>query len=181
MSETTSVEALGKLMGGSVGRYLSRDIAAIRDSWIHSSSASLRRRRSIVGISVLGVVNAAAMTLRQTGIIQRLPDIPIFPFNANRVTSSKKAFEFSMPDAPGAATVYSLIMVLATYGGVRSLKRPPWLDTFLLGVCLLNAAAGIQYFINMAFKQKRICLYCVIAALSNVSMVPPAWREWKQG
>jgi uncharacterized membrane protein len=179
--EQTAIESLGKTLGGRFGGYLKRDIASIRDYYIgNRSDASLLRRRKVVLISLTGLGNAGIMILHQTGILRRLPDLPLPGLDANAVTSSKKAFEFSMPDSPLAASLYSLIMVFATYGGNRQLKRARWVDGLLLGSVLVNAAAGIQYFLNMAFKQKKICLYCVTAALINVSMTPFAWKEWKE-
>jgi uncharacterized membrane protein len=160
--------------------YLRKDMGKIRDFYFHANSASLQRRRSIVAISILGLANASFMTLYQTGIMKRLPDLPARFFDANKVTSSKKAFEFGMPDAPGASLLYSLIMTLATYGGNRRLKRHYSIDLLLLAAVVINASFAVQYFINMLVKQKKICLYCVAATLTNISMLPYAWTEFKE-
>lgn len=161
----------------SIMNYLRKDVGKIRDLYFYGNSSSLSRRRAIIAISLLGIANASLMTLYQTGILKKLPDLPIKYFDANRVTSSKKAFEFGMPDAPGANLLYSLIMTLAVYGGNRSLKRHYFIDQLMLGVVVVNASFAVQYFYNMLTKQKRVCLYCVAATLTNLSMLPFAWRE----
>jgi hypothetical protein len=45
---------------------------------------------------------------------------------------------------------------------------------------VINASFAVQYFYNMLTKQKKICLYCVAATLTNVSMLPYAWTELKE-
>jgi uncharacterized membrane protein len=158
--------------------YIRKDNDKIRDLFFQDQSASLNRRRKIVLISLFGVGNAVIITLYQTGIIKKLPDLPLKSFDSEKLTSSEKAFEFGMPDAPGAALLYSLIMVLATYGGARKFKRAFLFDKLLLGATVVNAAFAVQYFYNMIAKQKKLCVYCIAVTLANLSMLPFSWTEF---
>lgn len=164
-----------------IWEYIRRDNDKIRDLFFHAQSESLNRRRKIIMISLFGLGNAAIITLYQTGIIKKLPDLPLKSFDSPKLTSSEKAFEFGMPDAPGASLLYSLIMVLATYGGSRSIKRIFLFDQLLLGATIVNAAFAAQYFYNMIAKQKKLCVYCIAVTLTNFSMLPYSWREFKLG
>lgn len=166
-------------LAGVIGHF-TRDIGAIRDTFQHEDSASLKRRRKIIFYSVLGTLNASLIVLKQSGILKQLPDIPLSLFDANKVTSSSKAYEMGLPDAAPAIALYGLVMSLASYGGKRELRRLPLFEKLLLAAVLFNAVAVYQYLINMAFKQKKICLYCVTAGLINSAMIPGAVAEAKR-
>lgn len=153
------------------------DVEKIRDIFQKTRSPSLSRRRKIVGLSLLGAFNAGLMTLHQTGILKRLPDLPGPIFDANYVTLTPKAFEYKIPDGPLALTAYAVLTVLATFGGDRSVSRPAVLDKTLFGLAALNALAAYQYQFNMIFKQKRICIYCVSATIINTAIAAEGWKE----
>lgn len=158
-------------------RYLSPrplDVDKVREEFLTSTHVSLVRRRRIILFSSLGLINAAVIALKQSGIISRLPDLPFYPFNANRVTVSKKAFALGFPDAAAASFAYGAIMCLASLGGLRRVK---WVNQLLLIAVATNAVATLDFFFNMIFVQRRICLYCVTAAGLNTAMVPDALRE----
>ncbi len=161
--------------------YIRRDNEKVRDFFFKNQSASLKRRKKIIMLSLFGLGNAAIITLYQTGIIKKLPDLPLKSFDSPKLTSSVKAFEFGMPDAPGASLLYSLIMVLATYGGERRIKRIFLFDQLLLGATVVNAAMAAQYFYNMLAKQKKLCVYCIAVTLTNFSLLPYSWKEFKLG
>jgi uncharacterized membrane protein len=139
----------------------------------------MERRRKIVCYSLAGLFNASIMTLHQIGIIKNMPDIPLKKFDANSITWTKKAFEFGLPDAPAASALYSIIMMLATYGGKEGLRRFPLLNKLLLGSIVINAGMALQYLSNMFFKQKKICIYCITASTINTLMVPIAFKEMR--
>ena len=69
----------------------------------------LRRRRWVIGLSVLGTTAGQLVALYQTGIIRHLPDPPSGGlFDSDRVDASEYAYSrFSSPDAP---------LMIITYG-----------------------------------------------------------------
>lgn len=160
-------------------KFVRKDNDQVRDYFLSDQSASLNRRRKLIMLALVGLANTGLITLYQTGIIKQLPDLPLKSFDAAKLTSSEKAFEFGMPDAPGASLFYSLIMVLATYGGARKIKRIFLFDQLLLGTTVVNAAMGAQYLYNMLTKQKKLCVYCIALTLINFSLLPYSWREFK--
>ena len=58
----------------------------------------LKRRRKIIGLSLLGMGAMAAVTLFQTGILKHLPDPPIDGFDSDKVNSSDTAYALGVPD-----------------------------------------------------------------------------------
>ncbi len=51
--------------------------AAIRQELLNSTDEDLQRRRKVVGLSALGLVDFAFISLYQSGVIKRLPELPI--------------------------------------------------------------------------------------------------------
>lgn len=139
----------------------------LRDELRAGISEDLGRRRKIIALSTLGLVDFSIISLYQTGIIKRLPDIPLPVFDSNKVNAAKDAYMMGVPDGPVSATVYGLTMVLAAAMGSESTGRKPVLDVLLGGAIAGNAAGAVFYMYDMIFKQKKICLYCVTGALIN--------------
>lgn len=140
---------------------------AIRSELLHGNSPDLQQRRKIIALSALGLVDFSIISLYQTGIIKKLPDLPGKLFDSNKVNAAKDAYMFGVPDGPVSAAVYGLTMVLSAAGGSRRTGRKPVLDV-LLGAAVLGNAAGAAYYLsNMIFKQQKICLYCLTGVAIN--------------
>jgi hypothetical protein len=66
--------------------------AELRTQLQESSSADMRRRRAIVGVSFFGMVNMAMLSLLQTGVVKHLPDPPSDSFDSvSRATPPKQS------------------------------------------------------------------------------------------
>ena len=66
----------------------------------HGQSPDLKRRRWIIGLSLLGVAAGQMVSLYQTGIIKHLPDPPLDVFNSDKVDASDYAYKrMDTPDA----------------------------------------------------------------------------------
>lgn len=140
---------------------------AIRQELLSGESDDLKRRRKLIALSALGLVDFSIISLYQTGVIKNLPDIPHPLFDSNKVNTAPDAYMMGIPDAPISAVVYATTMVLASAGGSEDSGRKPILDVMLGGAVAGNAAGAAYYLYNMAFKQKKICLYCVTGAVIN--------------
>ena len=136
---------------------------------------SLRRRRNVVGLSALGLLDFSIISLYQTGVIKHLPDLPGDLFDSDYVNASDEAYQFGAPDAPISAVIYALNMVLATAGGTKKTGRHPAFDLLLGATLVANAGGAVNYLVNMATKQKKVCLYCVAGAAINVASLVVAW------
>jgi uncharacterized membrane protein len=156
------------------------DLPMLRGYFISPKNKSFGERRKIIALSIAGLGDAAFVLLRQTGIMKRLPDLSPKIFDANQVTVSEKAFDLGLPDAALSIVGYGAILTLATWGGGRDLYRKRWMDRALVTVVMINGLAAGQYFLNMVFRQKKICLYCITGAAINFSLLKPAWKEMRQ-
>lgn len=156
---------------------LQDEIDEIRNTLRNEESESLNRRRKIAVLSVLGMLDFGVISLYQTGVIRHLPDLPFKIFDSDYVNGSKKAYQMGLPDGTTGAMTYALLLMLLSYGGKRELARSKLLDTLLMGAVAANSLAGLQYLYDMAFKEKRVCLYCVTGAILNFLMVPLAAKE----
>ena len=143
------------------------NVTAIRDALRKEHSADLNRRRKVILLSALGLVDFSIISLYQTGVIKHLPDLPFPIFDSDKVNASEEAYKMGVPDGPVSAVTYALNMVLAAAGGNEGAERKPVYDVALGAVVLGNAAGAAHYLFNMITKQKKICLYCVTGAAIN--------------
>ena len=144
-------------------------------------SSALRRKRQIVALSALGLLDFSLITLYQTGVIKHLPDLPGDLFDSDYVNASEEAYRFGAPDAPLSAVVYGLTVVLATAGGTEKTGRPPAMDLLMGGALLANAGGAANYLVNMITEQKKVCLYCVAGAAINFASLAVAWPDIRDG
>lgn len=145
------------------------DAIAIKNELRNGHSEDLDRRRKVIGLSALGLVDFSIISLYQTGVIKKLPDIPLPIFDSNKVNAAQDAYRFGAPDGPISAVAYAATMVLASAGGSEKAERSPAFDVALGAVVAGNAAGAVYYLYNMIFKQKKICLYCVTGAAINIA------------
>ncbi len=145
------------------------DAQKIRNSLREDSSEDMERRRKIICLSAVGLADFSLISLYQTGVIKRLPDLPFSIFDTNKVNASQSAYRLGIPDGPVSSLAYSATMVLASAGGGKSAGRKPLLDVALGATVAGNAIGAIVYLNDMIFKQKKICIYCVTGAAINIA------------
>lgn len=153
----------------SVVKHTIMNAAAMRDVLRTEHSEDLDRRRKVIGLSGLGLVDFSIISLYQTGIIKSLPDLPFEVFDSNKVNASEDAYRFGAPDGPISAVAYAATMVLASAGGDEQTGRKPVMDVALGATVAGNAVGAIFYLYKMIFVQKKICLYCVTGAAINIA------------
>ncbi|HVK96434.1 MAG TPA: vitamin K epoxide reductase family protein [Flavisolibacter sp.] len=142
---------------------------AIRDAMRNESSEALDKRRKIIALSALGLVDFSIISLYQTGIIRHMPDIPHPLFDSDKVNASEDAYRFGAPDGPISTVAYAVAMVLASAGGSEKAERTPVFDVALGATVGGNALGAIFYLHKMIFVQKKVCLYCVTGAAINIA------------
>lgn len=141
----------------------------IRNELLYSIDNDVKVRRKIIALAAAGLVDFSIISLYQTGVIKKLPDLPHPIFASNKVNAAEDAYMMGVPDGPVSATVYAASMVLAAAGGGRNASRKPVMDTLLGATVAGNAIGAIYYLWNMTFKQKKICVYCVTGAVINIT------------
>lgn len=142
---------------------------AIRDALRTENNEDINRRRKVVALSALGLVDFSIISLYQTGVIKHLPDLPYSLFDSDKVNASEDAYRFGAPDAPISAVAYAATMVLASAGGSEKAERTPAIDVALGATVAGNAAGALFYLYKMIFVQKKVCLYCVTGAVVNIA------------
>jgi len=143
--------------------------AAIRQELLTGTGEDLERRRKIMILSTLGLVDFAFISLYQSGAVKRMPELPIKIFDSNKVNAAPDAYQMGAPDGTISAWLYATNMVLATAGGTEASGRKPVFDVALGGTIAANAVGAVYYLFNMAFKQKRVCPYCIVGAAINIA------------
>lgn len=156
----------------------------VRADLLHDRSPDLRRRRWIVGTSLVGMASMAAVSLLQTGIIRHLPDPPIRGFHSDKVNLGRTAFQFGAPDGTFAMASLAANLPIAALGGADRTKRKPWIPLVAAGKAAVDAAAGMWYFVQMPTKEKAWCGYCILGAAANLAILaltlPEARRALSQ-
>lgn len=133
----------------------------------HGNTEDLRRRRAIIGLSLVGIAAMAAVSLFQTGVIEHLPDPPLSSFDSDKVNSSDTAYALGAPD--GAISLASLAanIPLAAFGGENRAGEQPLVPLVAAVKAVPEAAVAGWYFYQMAAVEKRWCGYCIAGALAN--------------
>lgn len=142
---------------------------AIRDVLRTEHNEDLDRRRKVIALSALGLVDFSIISLYQTRVIKHMPDLPYSLFDSDKVNASEDAYRFGAPDATMSAVVYALAMVLASAEGSEQTGRTPVLDVALGATTAGNAAGALFYLYKMIFVEKKVCLYCVTGAAINIA------------
>ncbi len=156
------------------------DPAQLRRDWLEGRSGDLRRRRLIIGLSVFGAAVLTLGTLRQTGLLTRLPDLPCDGFGANQVTTSDEAYAMGAPDAPVAATSFLANAALASFGTEDRAERLPWVPLLATAKAAVDLVGAAIYLRLMVVKERVLCVYCLAAAATSlgafVSTLPESRR-----
>jgi uncharacterized membrane protein len=137
------------------------------------SSRELRRRRQIIGLSMIASASMAVITLYQTGIIRHLPEPPLPFLDADRVDASAEAYEkLNTPDAALGLASYATTTVLASMGGDDRAETTPWVVLALAGKLALDALTAMKLTIDQPRRHKAFCFWCLVAASATFASVP---------
>jgi uncharacterized membrane protein len=149
----------------------------IRDVLRTEQSEDIDRRRKVALLSAIGIVDFTIISLLQSGVIRKLPDLPYRAvFDTNGINTSKTSYGMGVPDATMSTVMHALEMALATAGGSQKASRKPVFDILLGGVVLGHALGAVRMTYNMFFRKKKICLYCLTGAaliFSSATIIAP--------
>ncbi len=139
------------------------------------------RRRWLVGLSVASVALGQIVTLYQTGILRRLPDPPVGPFDSERVNASDYAYKrLQVPDAVLMMGTYALTAGLAAAGPQDRAEREPLLPLAMAAKTAFDVATNLKLAQEEWAGNKALCAYCqaasVISMVSLVLALPEASR-----
>jgi len=137
------------------------------------NSASLKRRRGIIALSMAGCASLGLVALYQIGLIKHLPE-PRWPYlNAERVDASPEAYQrFSMPDAILGAGSYAATMGIAAMGGTDRARSQPYIPLALAAKVAYDAYNAGRLTIDQWTKHRAFCIWCLIAAAATFATAP---------
>ncbi len=142
---------------------IGKELTSGDDSW-------LRTRRRIAAIAGALAADFALIGMRQYGVIENLPDLPVRGFDSNAVITSPPAYPAGIPDSALAVAGLGGIIALATAGGSKRSGRSRWFDRALYGSLAIGAAGAVHYLDEMIRKQRRLCAYCIVGAAGFFAM-----------
>lgn len=162
---------------------IKKDSQILRKELQKGNSKSLKNRRGIIALSLLGIGAMTAVTLLQTGIVKHLPDPPLPDFDSDKVNSSDTAYALGVPD--GALSLASLAanIPLASFGGEDRAETFPLVPLAAAAKASVEAVVAGWYFYQMPAKEKKWCAYCIVGAAANfgiaVLTLGEARKAWR--
>jgi hypothetical protein len=139
----------------------------------NDSSGDVRRRRAVVGLSILGTASLGLIALYQMGIIQHLPEPELPYLDAEKVDASGEAYQWlSTPDAVLGIASYSTTMVLASMGDRNRAKNQPYIPLALAAKTALDVFNAVRLTSDQWTKHRAFCIWCLVAAGATFATVP---------
>lgn len=128
-------------------------------------STEMRRRRWIVGISLVGVTLAQIMTLKQVGIVRSLPDLPS-DGASDRVIEDGHAYKrLETPNAVLQIISYGATAALAAMGGSDRSRTAPWLPLALLGKTAYDSFISVKQAQEALGRREQVSAYPALSLL----------------
>ncbi|GGG54645.1 vitamin K epoxide reductase family protein [Hymenobacter glacieicola] len=148
----------------------------------HGQSPDLKRRRWIIGLSLLGVAAGQIVSLYQTGIIKHLPDPPLGPFDSDKVDASDYAYKrMDTPDALPMIVTYGITATLAGAGGLHRASKQPLLPVAMGVKTLFDSLTTVKLGRDEWQENKALCFYCQVATVASFASLALALPEAIKG
>jgi hypothetical protein len=129
----------------------------------------LRRRRWILGLSLLGTLAAQIVTLFQMGLVRRLPDPP-GPFDSSRVDASDYGYSrLQTPDGALMLVTYGITAALAASGGRDRAETMPALPLALAAKTGWDSYTALKLGQEEWAENRALCAYCQMATLASLA------------
>jgi uncharacterized membrane protein len=133
----------------------------------------------LVGACCAALATLVPISLYQTGVLDRLPDPPLSVFDSERITTSKAAHPFGIPDGLLGLASFSTTLALALAARSNPMAKK------LLGAKLTVdlSMAGFNA-VRQVVSFGKLCSWCTGTALSTGVMayagrktIRDTWRE----
>lgn len=152
----------------------------LREELQQGQTGDLRRRRAIIGCSLVGMAAMAAVSLLQTGVVKHLPDPPLESFDSDKVNSSDTAYMLGVPDGTLSLASLAANIPIAAFGGADRASQQPLIPLIAAGKAAVEAVVAGWYFYQMPTKEKHWCGYCITGALANLAIFALTLPEARQ-
>jgi uncharacterized membrane protein len=141
-------------------------------------SPHLRRRRQILGLSLLASATMGYIALYQTGIINHLYEPPLHGLDGDKVDASEEAYEKrATPDAVLGLNSYATTATLAAMGPEDRAVRQPIIPLLLTGKLVLDAFQAAKLSWDQWAKHKTFCFWCLTATTASFLSLPLVFGE----
>lgn len=152
-------------------RQLSRELR-------EETGPDLRRRRWVIGLSLLGVAAAKVVSAYQTGLIRRLPDPPLPKIDSNKVNASDYAYKrLQTPDGLLMLVNYAVTAALAGAGGKDRAREQPVLAVATGAKTLYDVITCLKLGVEEWQDNKALCAYCQAATGVSIASAALALPE----
>lgn len=158
------------------------DRLQLRGITLGGHSGDLRRRHAIIATSLVGMATMGAVSLYQTGMIRRLPDLPLRSFDSDKVNGADAAYRWGAPDATLAVMGCALNLPIAASGGPARADERPLLPIIAALKGTLDAGIAARYLYEMPAQRGAWSSYSIVAALVDFTVfgltLPEARKAW---
>ncbi|MBX9583705.1 MAG: vitamin K epoxide reductase family protein [Gemmataceae bacterium] len=142
------------------------------------TSPDLRRRRWVIGLSLLGVAAAKVVPLYQTGLIRRLPDPPLPKIDSNKVNASDYAYKrLQTPDGLLMLVNYAVTAAVAGAGGKDRARDQPWLVVATGAKTVYDVITCLTLGVEEWQANQALCAYCQAATGVSIASAALALPE----
>ena len=136
----------------------------------------LKRRRGIVGLSLLSVSCMGLIALYQMGLLKKVPEPP--GFDAEKVHGSALGYSlFAVPDALLGLMSYGATAALAGMGPSDRAETHSWAPLAMGAKTLLDATLAAALLGIQPIKYRAFSFWAVISSGAAMSAAPLAWPE----
>lgn len=138
----------------------------------------LRRRRWILGLSLFGTLMAQVVLLFQMGLLRRLPDPPVGPFDATKVDASDYAYKrMAVPDGVLMLVTYAVTAALAAAGGKDRARQDPALPLLMAAKTGYDSWTCLKLAREEWAENRALCGWCQGATLASLASLALALPE----
>lgn len=161
-----------------VGRAPSRAGEGVSDDLRRHRGDLLDRRRRIAALSLAASGAMGVVAAYQNGLVRRLTEPPIGPFDAEAVDASGEAYGLlRTPDAALGLISYGVTLALAGMGSKKRHEEMPLVPLLMAAKVALDALGAIYLTAEQATKHRKFCSWCLGASIAGVAMVPQVVPE----
>ncbi|MBV9762332.1 MAG: hypothetical protein JO340_17360 [Acidobacteriaceae bacterium] len=141
----------------------------------------LDNRRAIAALSIFSATVLGGIALFQVGLIKKLPDPPLPPFDAGAVNGSTEAYaRFSTPDALLGMANAAATACLAGAGMQDRWRDTPWIPLSLAAKAAVDATVAAKLTLDQWTKFGKFSIWSLLAAAASISAFPLTLPEAKR-
>lgn len=132
----------------------------------HDRSPDMTRRRAQIGLNLACAAIGGVVAAYQTGMIRRLPDPPVGPFDSEKVDASDYAYErMDAPDGLLMVLTYAGSALLAGMGGARRAEEQPHLPLLSAAKAAYDVTTTVKLAREEWDENEALCAYCQLATV----------------